>query len=189
VLETACAEVAAWPGDLRLAVNVSSAQFARCDIAVMTATALKRSKLPAGRLDLEITESVFMQPSTTLHDVLTSLRALGVGIALDDFGTGYSSLGYLQKFPITKIKLDRQFVAGLPANAGSAAIVRAVAGLARDLKLQLNAEGVEMVAQVAFLNAHGIDEVQGYLYGRPVPAGDIIVALGSSTDGVTRLRA
>ncbi|MEJ0012336.1 MAG: EAL domain-containing protein [Bauldia sp.] len=189
VLETACAEVATWPADVRLAVNVSSAQFARCDMAALVASALEKGNLPASRLDLEITESVFLQPSSTLHDVLTSLRSMGVGIALDDFGTGYSSLGYLQKFPITKIKLDRQFVADLPANAGSAAIVRAVASLARELKLQLNAEGVEMVAQVAFLNAYGIDEVQGYLYGRPAPARDIIGTLEPSTEGVARLRA
>jgi len=113
---------------------------------------------------------------------------MGVGIALDDFGTGYSSLSYIKKFPITKIKLDQSFVSGLPENAGSASIVRAVAGLAKDLRLYLNAEGVENAAQVAFLGSLGVHEVQGYLFGLPQPASEIIQLLSQSAD-VVQLRA
>ena len=188
VLETACADVASWPQATRLAVNVSSAQFARGDVAEFVSRVLERTKLPAARLDLEITESLFMQPNASVQSALADLRAIGVGIALDDFGTGYSSLSYIQKFPITKIKLDKSFVADLPQNVGSAAIVRAVATLAKDLGLHLNAEGVENAAQVALLSSLGVDEVQGFLFGRPRPAREVAEALAPEAD-VVRLRA
>jgi diguanylate cyclase (GGDEF)-like protein/PAS domain S-box-containing protein len=188
VLESACAEAATWPETIKLAVNVSSAQFARSDMAEIVSRALAHSGLPASRLDLEITESLFMQPSKTVHAVLEKLRAIGVGIALDDFGTGYSSLGYIQRFPITKIKLDQSFVAGLPANTGSAAIVRAVAGIARDVGLRLIAEGVESEAQATFLASLGVDEGQGYLYGRPQAPHGLVRLLQPSAE-VFRLRA
>ncbi len=173
VLETACLEAASWPTSVRLAVNVSSAQFARSDVAEVVSDALERSALDPSRLDLEITESLFMQASRSVHIVLRQIRSMGVGIALDDFGTGYSSLSYLHKFPITKIKLDRSFVEGLPSNAQSASIVRAVAGLAKDFRIHLNAEGVENSTQVGFLSLLGVDEVQGFLYGRPQPASEM----------------
>jgi diguanylate cyclase (GGDEF)-like protein len=173
VLEKASAEVAKLPDAIRLSVNVSSAQFTRNDMAAVVAAALQKSGLSPHRLDLEITESLFLQPGKTVQAALAAIRALGVSIALDDFGTGYSSLSYIQRLPISKIKLDKSFVAGLPENAGSAAIVRAVAGLARDLDLQLNAEGVETTAQAAFLKSMGVDEVQGYLYGKPQAIHDI----------------
>jgi EAL domain-containing protein (putative c-di-GMP-specific phosphodiesterase class I) len=188
VLETACAEVVGWPGSIRLAVNVSSAQFAQRDVAEIVARVLARTAMPPARLDLEITESLFMQPGKIVEATLARLRSFGVGIALDDFGTGYSSLGYIQKFPITKIKLDQSFVADLPENSGSAAIVRAVASLAKDLQLHLNAEGVENAAQVAFLSSLGVDEVQGYLFGRPQPASEIVHLLNQSAE-LVRLRA
>ncbi len=188
VLETACAEVAGWSPQVRLAVNVSSAQFARGDIAEFVSRVLKRTGMPASRLDLEITESLFMQPSNAVHRALKDLRAIGVGIALDDFGTGYSSLSYIQKFPITKIKLDKSFVADLPENTGSAAIVRAVARLATDLGLHLNAEGVENAAQLALLKSLGVDEVQGFLFGRAQPAGELTRVLEPAGE-VVRLRA
>ena len=184
VMETACAEAANWPDSIKLAVNVSSAQFARCDMAEVVSLALERSALPSSRLDVEITESLFMQPSKAVKAVLDRFRAMGVGIALDDFGTGYSSLGYIQTFPITKIKLDQSFVAGLPANAGSASIVRAVAGIARDVGLRLNAEGVESEMQSNFLRSLGVDEVQGYLYGRPQPAERVARMLGLTAEVV-----
>jgi diguanylate cyclase (GGDEF)-like protein/PAS domain S-box-containing protein len=173
VLETACAEVVHLPEPVRLSVNVSSAQFNRSDMAAVIAAALQKSGLSPHRLDIEITESLFLQPAKSVQTTLAAIRALGVSIALDDFGTGYSSLSYIQRLPISKIKLDKSFVAGLPENAGSAAIVRAVAGLARDLDLQLNAEGVETTAQAAFLKSMGVDEVQGYLYGRAQTAADV----------------
>ncbi len=188
VLETACAEVAAWPQPIRLAVNVSSAQFARGEIAEFVSRVLERTGLPAAQLDMEIAESLFMQPSTAVQSTLAHLRAMGVGIALDDFGTGYSSLSYIQKFPITKIKLDKTFVAELPDNTDSAAIVRAVSGLAKDLGLRLVAEGVENAAQVALLSSLGVDEVQGFLFGHPQTASEFIHALELTSD-VVRLRA
>ncbi len=188
VLETACAEAAGWSPQMRLAVNVSSAQFARGEIANSVSNVLKRTGLDASRLDLEITESLFMQPSNAVYSALAELREIGVGIALDDFGTGYSSLSYIQNFPITKIKLDKSFVAELPENASSAAIVRAVARLATDLGLRLNAEGVENSAQVALLSSLGVDEVQGFLFGRPQEASEITHALEHASD-VVRLRA
>jgi diguanylate cyclase (GGDEF)-like protein len=189
VLERACAEVAALPEPVRLSVNVSSAQFTRNNMAELVSIALEKSGLSPHRLDLEITESLFLQPDKRVQAALAAIRALGVAIALDDFGTGYSSLNYIQRLPISKIKLDKSFVAGLPENAGSAAIVRAVAGLARDLDLQLNAEGVETTAQAAFLKSMGVDEVQGFLYGRPLPAQDIAEMVASLDSRVHRLRA
>ncbi len=142
--------------------------------------------MPASRLDLEITESLFMQPSKVVQGTLARLRAIGVGIALDDFGTGYSSLSYIQKFPITKIKLDQSFVADLPENEGSVSIVRAVASLAKDLNLHLNAEGVENAAQLAFLTSVGVDEVQGYLFGRPQPGFEVAHILNQPDEAMRR---
>jgi len=188
VLEVACAEVVSWGVPIRLAVNVSSAQFAQRDMAEVVSRVLARTGMPASQLDIEITESLFMRPAKIVERALAGLRAMGVGIALDDFGTGYSSLSYIKKFPITKIKLDQSFVSGLPENAGSASIVRAVAGLAKDLRLYLNAEGVENAAQVAFLGSLGVHEVQGYLFGLPQPASEIIQLLSQSAD-VVQLRA
>ena len=189
VLDTACRQVANWPGDIRLAVNVSSVQFVRSDMAEVVSEVLASSGLPAGQLDIEITESLFIQPGEKVLETLSKVRALGVGVALDDFGTGYSSLSYIQRFPITKIKLDRSFVADLPVNADSAAIVRAVASLARDLRLRLNAEGVENATQAAFLRQVGVAEVQGYLYGVPQPAADLVRLLERQMENGRRLRA
>jgi predicted signal transduction protein with EAL and GGDEF domain len=188
VLDTACRQVANWAGGVRLAVNVSSAQFVRADMADVVSEVLAGSGLPACQLDIEITESLFIQPTDKVLESLSRLRRLGVGIALDDFGTGYSSLSYIQRFPITKIKLDRSFVAGLPVNGDSAAIVRAVAGLARDLRLRLNAEGVENATQLAFLRSVGVGEVQGYLFGVPQPAADLVRLLEHQMERA-RLRA
>ncbi len=188
VLESACTEVAGWAQPIRLAVNASSAQFARGDIAEFVSQTLKRTGFPASRLDLEITESLFIQPSATVHGALGALRAMGVGIALDDFGTGYSSLSYIQNFPITKIKLDKSFVADLPENTGSAAIVRAVTRLTKDLGLLLVAEGVENAAQLALLKSVGVDQVQGFLFGRPQPGREIAHELKIADDD-ERLRA
>ncbi len=167
VLETACSQAAAWPGRVKLAVNVSSVQFARCDVAEVLATAMQNSGISPDQLDLEITESLFMQPNDRLLDTLTKIRDFGVGLALDDFGTGYSSLGYVHKFPITKIKIDRSFVVGLPKDAEAAAIVRAVATLAKNMNIRLNAEGIETREQVQFLKSIGVEEGQGFIWGEP----------------------
>jgi EAL domain-containing protein (putative c-di-GMP-specific phosphodiesterase class I) len=126
----------------------------------------------APRLNLEITESLFMEPSQIVHLALARLRAAGVGIVLDDFGTGYSSLSYIHAFPIDKIKIDKSFVSGLPADRDASAIVRAVAVLASDLGVRLNAEGIESGIQADFLALAGVVEGQGHLFGKPQPAAE-----------------
>lgn len=174
VLETACIEAAGWPVPVKLAVNVSSVQFGRCDMVGVVERALKLSGLEPFRLELEITESLFMQPSESVHAIFAQLRTIGVDIALDDFGTGFSSLSYIQKFPIDRIKIDQSFVSGLPADLDSSEIVRAVAGLAHNLDIRLIAEGIETTEQESFLRLLGITEGQGYLYGRPQLPADIV---------------
>ncbi|MFO1185746.1 MAG: EAL domain-containing protein [Bauldia sp.] len=169
VLETACTEATSWPEGIKLSVNFSSAQFTRSNSFDVVAGALQRSGLEASRLELEITESVLMKPSRALTESIRQLRALGVTLALDDFGTGYSSLSYIQKFPVAKIKIDRSFVANLPRDPDSCAIVRAVARLAGDLGIRLNAEGIEASAQAEALLGLGVDEGQGFLYGKAQP--------------------
>ncbi|MBI4275624.1 MAG: EAL domain-containing protein, partial [Rhizobiales bacterium] len=129
--------------------------------------ALASAGLPASRLELEITESVLMQNAETTLAILHRLRELGVKISLDDFGTGYSSMSYLRKFPFDKIKIDRCFISGLPADQDAAAIVRAVIGLAKDLAMMTTAEGVETLQQMQYLKKLGCDEIQGYLVGPP----------------------
>jgi diguanylate cyclase (GGDEF)-like protein len=182
VLERACTEVANWPVPIRLAVNVATVQLAGGDLVEAVKRVLSRSRLPAERLELEITESVFIQKSRMTDSTLDKIRALGVHFSLDDFGTGYSSLAYLQKFPIDKIKIDRTFISGIPDNQGATSIVRAVAAIAKSLGIRLNAEGIENVDQVAFLRLIGCQEGQGYLYGKAAPASEIVALLSRSLD-------
>ena len=127
-------------------------------------------------LPVEITETVLMRDSSTNLDTLRQLREAGVRIALDDFGTGFSSLGYLQRFPFSKIKIDRAFISGLPDSEESQAIVRSVIGLGRSLGMRVTAEGVETPAQLAWVR-NGCDEAQGYLLSRPVPASEVRAVL------------
>ncbi len=171
ILREACAEAATWPANVRIAVNLSAAQFRRGDLADIITAALRDSGLAADRLELEITESVLLQKSEGNLATLHAVRALGVSIVLDDFGTGYSSLGYLRMFPFDKIKIDRVFVQELASRADCAAIVCAVTGLARSLNIVTTAEGVETEEQLALVRAAGCNQVQGFLFGRPVPAG------------------
>jgi diguanylate cyclase (GGDEF)-like protein len=177
VLRTACAEVARWPGALRLAVNVSAVQFTRGDLVATVASALARSGFPAERLDLEITESLLVTQDEGTARQMHALAAMGVRFALDDFGTGYSSLGYLTKFAIGKIKLDRSFVAGVPHDPAMVAVVQAVGLLANTLSIPLIAEGIENADHVPLLRLLGCKEGQGYLFGRPAPAATFLAAL------------
>jgi EAL domain-containing protein (putative c-di-GMP-specific phosphodiesterase class I) len=124
-------------------------------------------------LELEITESIFLQNSEAVLAILCQLGELGVGISMDDFGTGYSSLGYLHSFPFDKIKIDRSFIRDLPANQNSAAIVRAICGLARSFGASTTAEGVETDAQLTQMKAEGCTDVQGYIFSKPLPANEI----------------
>ncbi|MFZ3361199.1 MAG: EAL domain-containing protein [Xanthobacteraceae bacterium] len=169
ILREACREAASWPARLGIAINFSPAQFRHGDLPALVHSVLFETGLAANRLEIEITEGVLISDFTRAISILRRLKALGVRIAMDDFGTGYSSLSYLQAFPFDKIKIDQGFIANLDRNPQSAAIIRAVIGLGRGLKLPVVAEGVETKEQLAFLKRELCDEVQGYLIGRPAP--------------------
>ena len=178
ILREACREAASWPNALHVAINLSSIQFRNGDLAGLVHQVLLETGLPPGRLELEITESVLVDDLPRAISILRRLKALGVHIAMDDFGTGYSSLSNLQAFPFDKIKIDRSFIAGLERNAQAATIVRAVIALGRGLNLPVVAEGVETKAQLEFLSNEACSEVQGYLFGRPLPIADYAAAVG-----------
>ena len=174
VLRQACTEAAGWPGDIRVAVNLSPVQFKSKTLALAVTTALASSGLPPQRLELEITESVLLQDNEATLTTLHQLRALGVRISMDDFGTGYSSLSYLRSFPFDKIKIDQSFVQDMSGGEDdSVAIIRAVAGLGRNLGMATTAEGVETQEQLGYLRQEGCSEVHGYLFSRPMPARDV----------------
>jgi EAL domain-containing protein (putative c-di-GMP-specific phosphodiesterase class I) len=170
VLRRACVDAASWPPPLTVAVNLSAAQFARGNLAEQVSQALADSGLPAERLELEITESLLMNNSEQVMDILRRLAALGVSIAMDDFGTGYSSLAYLWRFPFNKVKIDRAFTHNLVQDPKVGMIVRSIITLAHSLDIRVNAEGVETHSQMVALREHGCDELQGFLLGRPGPA-------------------
>jgi len=172
-IRRATQEAAEWPDGLKVAVNVSPAQFRSPRLVSAVAEALEASGLPATRLELEITESVLLHDNEATLDTLHQLKGLGVRISLDDFGTGYSSLSYLRSFPFDKIKIDQSFVRDLPTKSGSRAIVRAVSSLGQSLGMSTTAEGVESVEQLERLAAEGCVEAQGYLFSPPVPAAEI----------------
>jgi EAL domain-containing protein (putative c-di-GMP-specific phosphodiesterase class I) len=169
VLREACREAASWEHPLQVAVNLSPMQFQHGDLPELVHLALLESGLRASRLELEITEGLLIHDYDRALAILRRLKALGVHIVMDDFGTGYSSLSYLQVFPFDKIKIDRSFVANVEQSTQSAAIIRAVIGLARGLDLTVVAEGVETDDQLAFLSRELCDEAQGFLIGRPEP--------------------
>jgi predicted signal transduction protein with EAL and GGDEF domain len=173
VLKQACSDATVWPSSVRVAVNVSPAQLRNTALPLVVVGALPESGLPTQRLELEITESVLMQNNESSLLMLHQLHELGVRIALDDFGTGYSSLSYLRSFPFDRIKIDRSFVADLLDGNEAVAIVHAILSLASSLKMQTTAEGVETAVQQRLLKAAGCDEMQGYLFSRPLPASGI----------------
>jgi len=157
-----------WSG-LRVAVNLSARQFRQCDLTGLVQGLLGETGFEPTCLELELTEGILMHHTDDNLAALRAFREMGVRMAIDDFGTGYSSLSYLQRFPVNLLKIDRSFVADLPANANNAAIVDAIVTLAHGLGLEVVAEGVETVEQLEFLRAHGCDEGQGYYFGRPLP--------------------
>ena len=170
VLHQACAEAARWPSPMKVAVNISPAQFKDPNLIRTVIAALAHSGLSPERLEVEITESTLLQSSQANLHTLFRLRELGVSVALDDFGTGFSSLNYLRQFPFTKIKIDQSFVSDLSMSAESVSIVRAIAGMASYLGMQTTAEGVETERQLEMAREHGCTEIQGYLIARPTPA-------------------
>jgi predicted signal transduction protein with EAL and GGDEF domain len=177
VLRRACTEVSRWPGAIKVAVNVSPVQFTRGDLIAVADRALAASGLPPDRLELEITESLFIQENGAVRASMEELAARGIAFALDDFGTGYSSLSYIRKFPIAKIKIDRSFVSGIPHDREAIAIIQAVVALATNLGIRTNAEGLETAEQIKLLHLLGCNEGQGYGLGRPQPGADIVALL------------
>ncbi len=173
VLQHACVEAATWPGQLRVAVNLSARQFDGRTLVPTVTNALRAAGLAASRLELEITESLPLQGDQDTLTTLRELHALGARITLDDFGTGYSQLFYLLNFPCSTIKIDRSFVRDIQSREDSAKIIRGIIGLAANLEIHVTAEGVETEAQYALLATAGCDEIQGFLISRPVPAAEV----------------
>lgn len=171
VMREACKTAANWPPHIRVAVNISPIQFADVAIVDTVKHALMESGLSPDRLELEITESVFLNGSKSIDMIFQSLKKLGVRLALDDFGTGYSALGYLKKVKFDKIKIDQSFVRGALSNKGTtgtnSAIIRSIVTLANDLGMDTTAEGAETQAELDFVRSMGFSHVQGYIYGRP----------------------
>jgi predicted signal transduction protein with EAL and GGDEF domain len=172
-LREACRRASEWPDHVRVAVNVSPIQFHRGGLQETIVQALAAGGLSPERLEIEITESVFLDGGDSTLKLLHSLRSIGVRVALDDFGTGYSSLSYLQSFPFDKIKIDRSFIENLLIRPGATAIVAAITDLAHALGMETTAEGVEDNAQLAELRSHGCSSVQGFLFARPMHAKDV----------------
>jgi diguanylate cyclase (GGDEF)-like protein/PAS domain S-box-containing protein len=181
VLRTACAEAAKWPAHIRIAVNLSPLQFADPALATAVAGSLAASDLDPDRLELEINEAVFLADQAVTDQTLARLRGLGVRLALDNFGTGRSGLGHLRDAPLDKIKIDRSFVRGAAApRSRNGAIVRAIAVLAESLGIDTTAEGVETLEELALIRRLGCSQVQGFLFGKPVPAADALVLASES---------
>jgi diguanylate cyclase (GGDEF)-like protein/PAS domain S-box-containing protein len=174
VIRTACVQTKAWQraglGELRVAVNLSARQFTQKALVQSIADVLHETGLAPRFLELELTESMVMSDVDNAIAILRKLKSLGVHISIDDFGTGYSSLSYLRRFPIDVLKIDQSFVADLTVDADDAAIVCSIISLAHSLRLQVIAEGVETAEQLAFLRAHGCDQMQGYYFSRPIAA-------------------
>jgi diguanylate cyclase (GGDEF)-like protein len=184
VIATVCEQIGRWirspVGPVQVAVNVASRQFVDGDFAADVLTALTASGIPAGLLELELTETSLMINTERTIDLLQRLKALGTQISIDDFGTGYSSLAYLRRFPIDKLKIDIAFVRDITTNADDAAIARTIIRMAHSLKLAVIAEGVETAAQVAYLRRHDCDQIQGYHFSPPLPLPDVELLLGEA---------
>ncbi|MDO9601006.1 MAG: EAL domain-containing protein [Rhodocyclaceae bacterium] len=174
VLQVACAQIKVWESypftrNLRLAVNVSARQFVQADFVEDTLQQLHASGIDPGRLKLELTESALIDGIDEAIAKMEVLKAAGIGFSLDDFGTGYSSLSYLRRLPLDQLKIDRSFVSEIMTNANDAVIAQTIIGMARNLGLDVIAEGVETRDQFEFLDQHGCNGYQGYLFSRPLP--------------------
>jgi EAL domain-containing protein (putative c-di-GMP-specific phosphodiesterase class I) len=179
VIRRACATLSDWPDDIRVAVNFSAAQFHNASILQTIVQALADAKVAPHRLEIEITESMLLSKYGSAASILNALLELGATVALDDFGTGFSSLTYLRKLPFSRIKIDQSFIRDMLVQPDCAAIVKSVISLARDLNIDVVAEGVETADQLEYLRQIACDEVQGYLIGRPVSADGVQALLNS----------
>ncbi|MBJ3783248.1 putative bifunctional diguanylate cyclase/phosphodiesterase [Devosia sediminis] len=172
-INQACMAAAEWPDHLTVAVNLSARHFRRSDIGRVVQQALRHSGLASHRLEIEITEGLLIENPEEVIEKLGEIRALGVTIAMDDFGTGYSSLSYLLKFPFDKIKIDRSFVEASTNDPIARDILRAIATMAKTLKLRITAEGVETAEQAAFLSEIACHQLQGFYFARPLARADL----------------
>ncbi|CAN5373015.1 EAL domain-containing protein [soil metagenome] len=175
VMRTACNDAAGWPAGTRVAVNVSPIQFRSPTFPGLVMNALAKSGISADRLELEITESVFLDEGSDTDGMFTQLKKLGVRLALDDFGTGYSALRYLRTAPFDKIKIDQSFVRGAAIKGSrNGAIVKAIVSLAEALSMETTAEGAETLDELELIRSLGCSHVQGYVYGKPAPIADVM---------------
>ncbi|MBX9646693.1 MAG: EAL domain-containing protein [Xanthobacteraceae bacterium] len=184
VLRSACTTLSQWPEDIRVAVNFSAVQFQQVSVLHHVTSALTKASVSPTRLEVEMTESTSIAKYASTESVVRSLSELGVTIALDDFGTGFSSLTYLRKLPFARIKIDQSFVREMLVNSDCEAIVRSVIGLARDLGIDVVAEGVETEEQLEYLRRAKCNEAQGYFIGRPMTAEQATALLSGSRGGV-----
>ena len=168
VIEEACRAAATWPEPITVALNISPKQILLPALPNIVSEALARHKVPGNRLELEVTEGVFLGDNGKTVDVLGRLRALGVGIALDDFGTGYSSIGYLNKAIFHKLKIDGSFVREAGTRPENVAIIKSIVQLAKSFRMSVTAEGVETAEDFERMRELGCDTIQGYLFGRPL---------------------
>jgi diguanylate cyclase (GGDEF)-like protein len=168
IIDQACRAAASWPEPITVALNVSPKQIILPNLPNVVSQALARYKLPGNRIELEVTEGVFLDQSNRSLDILARLRALGVGIALDDFGTGYSSIGYLNKAVFHKLKIDGSFVRDAGTKPGNIAIIKSIVSLAKDFRMSVTAEGVETAEDFERMRELGCDTIQGYLFGKPL---------------------
>ena len=182
VIEEAIRAAATWPEPITIALNVSPKQIVLPSLPNVVSQALGRFKLPANRLELEVTEGVFLGGEGATLDVLKRLRSLGVGIALDDFGTGYSSIGYLNKAVFHKLKIDGSFVREAGSRQENVAIIQSIVQLAKSFRMSVTAEGVETAEDFERMRELGCDTIQGYLFGRPLSyerANQMVLGLGA----------
>jgi len=183
ILDTACAQTRAWHQagftPLRVGVNLSARQFQEPELVESVLEVLERHGLAPEHLELELTESILMKDVDITTMLLKWLSKNGIHIAIDDFGTGYSSLMYLKRFPISTLKIDRSFVRDMLSNTDNAALVTAISSLAQSLKLKVVAEGVETEEQLNYLRGLHCDEIQGFLFSRPIPPEEFTALLRS----------
>jgi diguanylate cyclase (GGDEF)-like protein/PAS domain S-box-containing protein len=179
-LRRACEEAAQWPGNVKVSVNVSPAQFANENLPVLVTQALAQSGLPPELLELELTESIFLNDSDSVDGMFAALKSIGIRLALDDFGTGYSSLGYLRKAPFDKIKIDQSFIRGVTEpGSRNVAIIKAIVSLAEALDMDTTAEGIEAHDELNLMRELKVSQIQGFIYSKPISGEDALAAMES----------